>query len=322
MVRRIVAFGALLFATHIAAGSSELSGDALKELVAGAVVEIDTPVGVKVPLRYGADGRVTGDARSLAYILGAPTDIGRWWVAADRLCHRWTRWFDGAVHCLRITQDGSRFLWRRDDGETGTATVTTRQVNVARAPNKVEEPPARAAPEPERLASATPHVAAMLPSLPPVLIAPAQAAVAAPPSSSAQASLKDNPAPAPAPAKPATSATAKVSAMVARPAPAGRPTQGAAPPSVAAPSSEPSGARQQELFRVVNVDMDDVLNVREGPSADHTIVGTIVPQATGVRLTGPCLSFWCPVSHRGVAGWVNSMYLAKAPRAGTSQRDR
>jgi uncharacterized protein YraI len=73
---------------------------------------------------------------------------------------------------------------------------------------------------------------------------------------------------------------------------------------------------------VVGVTIDDVLNVREGPSADHTIVGTILPEATGLRLTGPCLSVWCPISHRGTTGWVNSMYLAKDTRAGTSQRNR
>jgi hypothetical protein len=321
MVRRMVALGTLLFATHVAAEGAELSGDALRELVAGAVVEIDTPLDVKVPVRYSHEGRVTGEApSSLAYILGAPTDIGRWWVAADRLCHRWTRWFDGAVQCLRISQDGARISWRRDDGESGTATITTRQINVARAPSKVEEPAARAAPETERLPSATPNVATMLPSLP-VLIPPAQAAVAAPPpSSSAQPRLNDNPAP--APGKPATSATAKVSAMVARPAPAGRPTQGAGPPSAAALASEANGARQQELFRVVGVNIDDVLNVREGPSADHTIVGTILPEATGLRLMGPCLSVWCPISHRGTTGWVNSMYLAKDTRSGTSHRNR
>jgi hypothetical protein len=320
MVRRIVALGTLLFATHIAAEGAELNGDALRELVAGAVVEIDTPLDVKVPIRYSHEGRVTGEApSSLAYILGAPTDIGRWWVAADRLCHRWTRWFDGAVQCLRISQDGSRISWRRDDGESGTATITTRQVNAARAANKVEEPAARATPEPERLASATPSVATMLPSLP-LLIPPAQAAIAAPPSTSAQPRPNDSPVA--APSKPATNGTAKVSAMVARAAPAGRPTQGAAAPSLAALPSEASGARQQELFRVVGVTIDDVLNVREGPSADHTIVGTILPEATGLRLTGPCLSVWCPISHRGTTGWVNSMYLTKDTRAGTSQRNR
>jgi hypothetical protein len=314
MVRRILALGTVLFATHVAARGAELNGDALKQVVPGAVVEIDTPLGVKVPLRYGVEGRVTGEAPgNLAYMLGAPTDIGRWWIASDRLCHRWTRWFDGAVQCLRISQDGSRIFWRREDGESGTATITTRPVVVARAPNKTEEPAVRAAPETERLASVAPNIAAMLPSLPSVVIPPAHAAAAPPPPAAPPPSANANSAG--ALGKPATSTTAKVSA---RPA-AARPAQGAASPRVVGPG-EPSRTRQQDLFKVVGVPRDDVLNVREGPSSDHMIVGTVAPDTAGLRVTGPCLSVWCPISYRGVAGWVNSTYLAKD--IVTSQRDR
>ena len=315
MVGRIVAFGALLLATHVAAESAELTGDALKEQVAGAMVEIDTPLGVKVPLRYGHDGRVTGEAPgNLAYMLGAPTDIGRWWIAADRLCQRWTRWFDGAIHCLRISQDGSRIFWRRDDGESGTGTITA-SPSIARAPSRTEEPPVKQAPPAERLATIAPNVAAMLPTLPSAVIPPAHAApmapaIAPPPSPTDNSAVASG--------KPAPSPAAKVSATVARAAPPpGRPAQAivAAPPNAA-------GTRQQDLFRVVGVDLGDVLNVRGGPSADHEIVGAIMPEATGVRLVGPCLSVWCPVSHRGVAGWVNRMYLARDTGGGPLLRDR
>ena len=319
MVRRIVALGALLFATHVAAEGAELNGDALRELVAGAVVEIDTPLDVKVPLRYSHEGRVTGEApSSLAYILGAPKDIGRWWVAADRLCHRWTRWFDGAVHCLRITQDGSRISWRRDDGESGTATITS-PVTIAKASNRAEETPARVAPQTEQPAPTAPSIAAMLPSLPSVAISPAQAATAPPPPDVSQPGPPDR-SPG-AGGKPATGTPAKVSATMARPAAASLPTQVAVPPRVVAPS-QANSARQQESFKVVGVDMDDVLNVREGPSADHMVVGTIRPETSGVRVVGPCLSLWCPVSHRGIAGWVNKMYLMRDTAAGPPQRDR
>jgi hypothetical protein len=42
------------------------------------------------------------------------------------LCHKWTKWFDGVLQCLRISQEGSRIFWRRDDGETGTAVISKR----------------------------------------------------------------------------------------------------------------------------------------------------------------------------------------------------
>src|SRR6476620_9857791 len=113
------------FATSVAAEMSALSGDAIKAAVTGAVVEVDTPLGTKVPIRYSEDGRITGEARGLAHILGSPSDSGKWWVSRDRLCHKWTKWFDGVLQCLRISQRGSRIFWRSDDGQTGTAVIST-----------------------------------------------------------------------------------------------------------------------------------------------------------------------------------------------------
>jgi hypothetical protein len=120
----LVAICCVSFATSVAAEPSALSGDAIKAAVTGAVVEVDTPLGTKVPIRYFENGRITGEARGLAYILGSPSDSGKWWVSGDRLCHKWAKWFDGALQCLRISQKGSRIFWRRDDGETGTAAIS------------------------------------------------------------------------------------------------------------------------------------------------------------------------------------------------------
>ena len=66
---------------------------------------------------------MSGEAKDLAPMLGSATDRGRWWIADNQLCHKWFRWFDAEVHCLVIRQDGTRFFWQRDDGETGTATL-------------------------------------------------------------------------------------------------------------------------------------------------------------------------------------------------------
>jgi hypothetical protein len=133
MFRYVVASCCVLCSVCATADPSKLSGDAIKAIVAGAVLEVDTPLGMKVPLRYSEDGRVSGEARGLAYILGSQSDTGKWWVSSDRLCHKWTKWFDGVLQCLRISQDGSRIFWHRDDGETGTAVISKRGSVVAKA---------------------------------------------------------------------------------------------------------------------------------------------------------------------------------------------
>jgi len=75
------------------------------------------------------------------------------------------------------------------------------------------------------------------------------------------------------------------------------------------PASAHEGAR---TYRVVDVEYDDVLNIRAGPSAGYAIVGVIPPGGRGVRLVGHCQG-WCPVSYNGAAGWVNGRYLAPEP---------
>lgn len=65
-------------------------------------------------------------------------------------------------------------------------------------------------------------------------------------------------------------------------------------------------------YRVIGVRSDDVLNMREGPSAGSGIVYAIPFQARGVR-RGACTNNgsdrWCEVSYDCRAGWVNMRYL-------------
>ena len=76
---------------------------------------------------------------------------------------------------------------------------------------------------------------------------------------------------------------------------------------------DPKGSAP-ESFRVTGVAEDDVMNVRNGPSADHSVIGTIPPDAAGIKIVGSCVSAWCPIQHRGIIGWVNSVYLSKSGR--------
>lgn len=124
MLRPFLVISLLSAATGARADPVPLSNDDLKRTVAGSVVEIDTPLGTTVPMRFGTDGLVSAEAGVLAPVLGSAKDRGRWWVDGDKLCTKWFRWFDAGVRCLSIALDGTRVHWRKiDDGETGTGTL-------------------------------------------------------------------------------------------------------------------------------------------------------------------------------------------------------
>jgi hypothetical protein len=279
MVRRAVGFILLLAATDALAGSSPLSGEDIRKTVAGAVFEVDTPVGAKLPISYAEDGRMSAAAGALAYLLGSQTDDGRWWISSNRLCQKWQRWFDGAVHCLKLSQEGVRISWRRDDGESGTARIVSRSDrNVSR--QDLGDHKAGASTK----EAAKPAAEA---------VAVADEARLVPPAVNSQ-----------------TADTIKPEVASKSPEPlAGAPVKPPAPVRASASLRQQPASRPQPSFRVAHVDLDDVLNVRAGPSAEHSVIGSILPDAAGIRIVGPCLSAWCPIQHRGMTGWVNSTYL-------------
>lgn len=64
------------------------------------------------------------------------------------------------------------------------------------------------------------------------------------------------------------------------------------------------------VHRVVGVAYNDVLNVRAGPSAKHTIVGVIPYDGVDVIMLGECHGKWCRVRYDDTYGWVHTRYLA------------
>lgn len=176
LLRPFILIGFLSGATGALAEPLPLGGDALKEAVSGSVVEIDTPLGTKVPMRFGKDGLVSAEAGVLAPVLGSAKDRGRWWVDGDKLCTKWFRWFDAQPRCLTIRQEGARIHWRKiDDGETGTGTLVNwtppeeKPAVVAKA-----DPPARKSLPQERKAEPQPEQ--KVAALPPAPAPPAAAA--------------------------------------------------------------------------------------------------------------------------------------------------
>ena len=72
----------------------------------------------------------------------------------------------------------------------------------------------------------------------------------------------------------------------------------------------PAPANAADFYRVVGVTGDDVLNVREGPSAKYDIVGTIPQRARGIESLGECTNGWCHIRYDSIEGWSNARFLA------------
>lgn len=340
MIRPLIGLVCLTVVTAAAAEPVRLSTEQLNQTVAGSVIALDTPIGTKIPMRFGTDGLVAGEAGVLAAFLGAAKDRGRWWVANDQLCIKWFRWFESQQRCMQIRAEGTHIFWRQDDGDTGTATLTERaKPEPVKSVAAVARPaPAVAAPKAaEQQVAANTTPAAESPRAAPAeapaavagSVAAAVAGAAEAPVAEAAPAVAEAPAPAPvadtdanAPAvvaaelqSPETVSPARVeSPPVATPAP-GQAVMPKAParrapaaaiakvaPAVTATAPSPS-------FRVAGVGEDDMLNIRNGPSEQHAAVGIISPRGRGVRITGACVDEWCPVRHGAMAGWVNRYYL-------------
>jgi len=281
MLKPLIAAACLCAPAVAEAESVRLSGRAISELVAGATVEIDTPIGTKLPVRYTVDGKMSGQARDLASYLGAASDTGTWWVASDQLCHKWNRWFASEPQCLRLGKEGRTIHWRSQDGNSGTAVIA------------VPAPPQTAAVQTRAKVETKMHVAAPAPP-------PTDSFVAVQPVETSTASGQ-------------SLTPAEDKAVAEMPSVAETPSVDAAlvPASSTLAESSLPRAEPKPAYMVANVRRDDVLNVRSGPSTEFDVIGEIQPGSRGVSITGACRSEWCPVQHLSTSGWVNRMYLAK-----------
>ena len=273
MLKPVITAACLCAATVAEAESVRLSEHEIGALVAGATVEIDTPVGTRLPIRYAVDGQLSGQARDLASYLGTSSDTGRWWVTSDQLCHKWNRWFDSQPQCMQLRKDGRTLHWRSQDGNSGTAVI------VMPAPIQTAAALTRAQVEPKvRIAvPETPRTAAIF----------SEAAQPAETTAGADQPLKPT-----EPSVHVLSAEASNTPVTTSPQASQQPT----------PPTEP-------MYIVANVARDDVLNVRSGPSTEFDVVAELQPGSRGVSITGACRAEWCPVQHQSTSGWVNRMYL-------------
>lgn len=125
-MRHKTLIGALLVVGAGAQGASaaQLGDEELKSAVSGKTVTIETPLGLPITVNYGANGTMTGTTgTALGVYLGAVKDRGRWQVKGGKLCQKWFKWLSGETTCLTLRQDGSKIVWRSDEGQTGTAMI-------------------------------------------------------------------------------------------------------------------------------------------------------------------------------------------------------
>ncbi len=310
-----LSLGLGLFANAAAAQPSKLSAEDIEETFAGAILELDTPLGTKVPVRFSSSGLMSGEAGPLGTYLGADRDRGRWWVADDRLCMKWFRWFEAGTHCFDLQQDGQQIWWQEQSGKSGTARIAGRfekkpaEIEVASAAKshaaQQRRETANRPSEPERAET-------------PVAQEPVSAQATAHGAEGggpdrvqsfvkAGALMTSAAVPEPRPVRPAPRPATPVSRSAEAPPPL--PVRPWRRPALA--SERPSVEMEAVTYRVTRVSSDDILNVRNGPSEYHMPVGFIEPNGQGISVVGACQGMWCPIRYRRVRGWVNSYYLAK-----------
>ena len=348
MFRMVIVIGLLGGANLAMAEQVRMTGEDIKRAMPGALLEIDTPLHIAIPVKVHNDGLVSAEAGALGLTLGATKDRGRWWTDGDKLCMKWFRWFDAKVRCMVLHRDGNKVHWAEGSGESGTATITEALPVVAaaapRAPKKEKRFVTAAVTEPVNAPAedngpppATETAATPAPAETPAASETPATSDTVPALQFAAAALAEAMKPAPiTPSKLGMGETAPGEAVPARvdeeptaeaaPTPPPRvenhPEPKAKPVAIGvrAPPARKSAPAPREIdtpkpvqvsFRVAGVTDGDTLNVRSGPSEYHPAVGRIPASGRGVQIVGACRDTWCPIKHGRLKGWVNRYYLAE-----------
>jgi hypothetical protein len=121
----VIAAGFALPALPATAQPISLAGDELRQALSGKTVYLNVS-GFELPIRYSSNGRMSGTIGAVTASFGrgdGASDRGKWWVANDQLCQKWTSWMDGQSYCYRLTRDGNIVQWISNDGRSGTARI-------------------------------------------------------------------------------------------------------------------------------------------------------------------------------------------------------
>lgn len=104
--------------------AQEMEGEAIRDLVSDKTVHLRS-YGLEMPLRYGANGIVSGDISGISVArMFAPKEQGKWWIEGRQLCQQWKSWYEGKTLCFTIRKTGERSIsWTRQDGFSGSARI-------------------------------------------------------------------------------------------------------------------------------------------------------------------------------------------------------
>ena len=102
----------ILFGVSVSsiANAKTLTGDYLKSTLQGRVLNLSTQLGA-LPIRYEADGTMSGKSKKMAKFMGFSADQGRWWVSGGKLCQKWKKLFDKRTICYRLNRVGKKIRW-------------------------------------------------------------------------------------------------------------------------------------------------------------------------------------------------------------------
>jgi hypothetical protein len=331
MFRLVSVLGVLGGVSAAIAEPVRMTSEDIQRAMPGALLEIDTPLRIAIPVKVGTDGLMSAEAGALGLTLGATKDRGRWWTADDKLCMKWFRWFDAKERCMVLHREGNRVQWAEGSGESGTATITEapktvvaskpkkehkvvaappvkRIEDVAAAPAPAVEEPAVAQPERKPFATA---------ALDKVLLPEREPEPSRLGMDKTEATPDVAPAAVPRDEAPQQRAEPPPTPKKPHQAKAPAPTS----PARKAGRKEPAVQQAEKVtFRVSGVGFGDTLNVRNGPSEYHPAIGTIPSEGRGVQIIGTCRDLWCPIRHGRMTGWVNRYYLAEENVQRTSSR--
>ena len=112
-------------AAAVSAEPTKLAGDELRNAISGKTVYLNIS-GFELPIQYAPNGRMTGKMGTVAASFSrgdGAQDSGKWWVADDQLCQKWTSWMNGKQYCYKLTRQGATVRWVRNDGRSGTARI-------------------------------------------------------------------------------------------------------------------------------------------------------------------------------------------------------
>jgi hypothetical protein len=122
------AFATLALAAPVSetkADEAALSGDALRHAVSGKTVYLKIS-GFELPIQYSSRGTMKGSMGTIAAAFSrgdGSSDRGKWWIADDQLCQKWSSWMESRTYCYKFSLNGNAVHWVRNDGRSGTARI-------------------------------------------------------------------------------------------------------------------------------------------------------------------------------------------------------